>query len=97
MAHCRGRKISFSWQSEFHSRSAAGRSSVVPPTQVAEFASHMTRATVDWTLEVYGGALHGFTQTELAGAGVPGHDYDARADERSWRAMTELLGDVFGR
>jgi dienelactone hydrolase len=74
-----------------------GADPVVPPAQVTEFASHMTRATVDWTLEVYAGALHSFTHTELAGAGVPGHAYDARADERSWRAMTELLGDVFGR
>ena len=57
----------------------------------------MTRATVDWALEVYAGALHSFTHTELAGAGVPGNAYDARADERSWRATTELLGDVFGR
>ena len=57
----------------------------------------MTHASVDWTLEVYAGVLHSFTQTELAGAGVPGNAYDARADERSWRAMTELLGDVFGR
>jgi dienelactone hydrolase len=73
-----------------------GADPVVLPTQVTEFASHMTRATVDWALEVYAGALHSFTHTELAGAGVPGHAYDARADERSWRAMTELLGDVFG-
>jgi dienelactone hydrolase len=74
-----------------------GADPVVPPAQVTEFVSHMTRATVDWTLEVYAGAVHSFTHTELAGAGVPDHAYDARADQRSWRAMTELLGDVFGR
>jgi dienelactone hydrolase len=74
-----------------------GADPVVPPAQVTEFVSHMTRATVDWTLQVHAGALHAFTQTEVAGAGVPGHDYDARADERSWRAMTELLNDAFGR
>jgi dienelactone hydrolase len=74
-----------------------GADPVVPPTQVTEFVSHMTRANVDWTLEVYAGALHSFTLAELAGASVPGNAYDARADERSWRAMTELLGDVFGR
>lgn len=74
-----------------------GADPVVPPDQVTEFVNHMTRATVDWTLEVYAGAQHGFTQTELVGTAVPGVAYDARADERSWRAMTELLGDVFGR
>ena len=74
-----------------------GADPVVPPAQVTEFVNHMARATADWTLEVYANALHSFTQTELDGAGVPGHDYDAVADQRSWRAMTELLNDVFGR
>lgn len=74
-----------------------GADPVVPPAQVTEFVNCMTRATVDWTLEVYAGARHAFTQIELAGADDPQHAYDARADERSWRAMTALLSDVFGR
>jgi dienelactone hydrolase len=74
-----------------------GADAVVPPAQLTEFVSHMTRAGVDWTLEVYAGALHGFTQSELAELNVPNHAYDARADERSWRAMTGLLADVFRR
>ena len=74
-----------------------GADPVVPPAQVTEFVSHMIRANVDWTIEVYAGALHAFTQAELAGAGVPGHDYDANADRRSWRAMIAVLSDAFGR
>jgi dienelactone hydrolase len=74
-----------------------GADPIVPPGQVAEFVSHMTRSSVDWALEVYAGALHGFTNPELEGAEIPGHAYHAQADARSWRAMTGLLDEVFAR
>jgi len=73
-----------------------GADPVGPSAQVTEFVSQMSRANVDWTLEVYAGALHAFTQAELVGVEDPDHAYDARADKLSWRAMTELLADVFG-
>jgi dienelactone hydrolase len=57
----------------------------------------MSRAPVDWDLQVYAHALHGFTNPELADSPPPGHTYDAQADERSWRAMIALLGEVFHR
>jgi dienelactone hydrolase len=57
----------------------------------------MSRAPVDWDLQVYAHALHGFTNPELADSPPPGHIYDAQADERSWRAMIALLGEVFHR
>jgi dienelactone hydrolase len=69
----------------------------VPPAQVTEFVSHMSHTGVDWELQVYARALHGFTNPELDGAEIPGYGYSAEADERSWRAMTELLGEVFER
>ena len=74
-----------------------GADPLVPPAQVTEFVSHMSRATVDWELQVYARALHGFTNPELAAEAPPGHGYNAEADQRSWRAMTGLLGEVFGR
>ena len=74
-----------------------GADTLVPPAQVAEFVSHMSHAKVDWELQVYARALHGFTNPELAHAPPPGHGYDAEADARSWRAMTGLLAEVFAR
>jgi dienelactone hydrolase len=74
-----------------------GADPLVPPAQVTEFVSHMSRAPVDWELQVYARALHGFTNPELAASAPPGHGYDAQADERSRRAMIELLDEVFGR
>jgi dienelactone hydrolase len=74
-----------------------GADPLVPPTQVTEFVSHMISAKVDWELQVYANALHGFTNPELATAPPPGHGYSAEADGRSWRAMIGLLGEVFAR
>jgi dienelactone hydrolase len=74
-----------------------GADPLVSPAQVTEFVSHMNRAPVDWELQVYARALHGFTNPELARSAPHGHGYDAQADQRSRRAMIELLDEVFGR
>ena len=73
-----------------------GADPLVPPAQVTEFVSHMSRAPVDWELQVYAGVLHTFTNPELAVSPPPGHGYDARADQRSQRATVALLDEVFG-
>jgi dienelactone hydrolase len=74
-----------------------GADPLVPPAQVTEFVSHMSRAPVDWELQVYARVLHTFTNPELATSAPPGHGYDAAADARSRRATIELLDEVFGR
>lgn len=58
---------------------------------------HMSRAPVDWELQVYARALHGFTNPELADSAPHGHGYDPQADQRSRHAMIELLDEVFQR
>ena len=52
-------------------------------------------AGVDWRLNLYGGAKHSFTHPNAAAAGMPGLDYNHLAAERSWRAMLDLLDEVF--
>ena len=74
-----------------------GADPLVPPAQVTEFVSHMSRAPVDWELQVYARALHGFTNPELADSAPHGHGYDSQADARSWRAMTGLMDEVLAR
>lgn len=61
----------------------------VTPEDVRSFWDEMNEhASVDWTLHVYSGAPHGFTE--------PGTEaYDERADRRSWRAMMQLFEEVF--
>lgn len=55
----------------------------------------MNAAKVDWQLLSYGGAVHSFTDPN---ANVPGKmQYDRRTSERAFRAMHNLLTEVFQR
>ncbi|WP_439816784.1 dienelactone hydrolase family protein [Zavarzinia sp. CC-PAN008] len=52
-------------------------------------------AGADWQMIVYGGAGHSFTNVDVDALGIPGFAYDARTDERSWRAMREFFDEMF--
>lgn len=59
------------------------------------FESEMRAASVDWRMNLYGGAQHSFTDPAADGLAIPGLSYNAVADERSWRAMLDLFDEVF--
>jgi dienelactone hydrolase len=67
---------------------------IVPPDQRLAFEEEMRAGGVDWQLHLYGGVGHSFTNPEADGSN-PGMKYDQRSDERSWRAMLGLFGEVF--
>jgi dienelactone hydrolase len=67
---------------------------IIPAEQRLDFEQEMRAANVDWRMNIYGGAAHSFTNPEADGS-TPGIKYDQRADERSWRAMLDLFGEVF--
>jgi dienelactone hydrolase len=48
----------------------------------------------DWTLELYGGVGHSFTNVDAGLLGMPGIAYDKQADERSWASMLRLFGET---
>lgn len=52
-------------------------------------------AGVDWQINLYGGAKHSFTNKAADDAGIPEVGYDEVADQRSWRAMNQLLNELF--
>jgi dienelactone hydrolase len=59
------------------------------------FEQDMTAAGVtDWTLEVYGGVGHSFTNPAADALGMPGVGFDAKADARSWDAMLRLFDET---
>lgn len=55
-----------------------------PPEMAAELDRMLTEAGVDHTMEVYPGALHGWTQTDFP-------VYDEAAAERHWTELINLL------
>lgn len=61
----------------------------------ANFEEEMRKAKVDWQRNIYGGAVHGFTNPANGTNNSKGAAYNEKAAERSWEAMKLFLGDLF--
>lgn len=53
-------------------------------------------ANVDWQMIYYSGAVHSFTQPMAGDDNSKGAAYNEKADHRSWQAMKDFFGEVFG-
>lgn len=67
---------------------------IIPPDQRLAFEEEMRAAGVDWRMNLYGGAVHSFTNPTADGS-TPGIQYDELADKRSWRAMLDFFDEKF--
>jgi dienelactone hydrolase len=63
--------------------------------EVAGFEKEMRDANVDWQMNIYGGAVHSFTNPGADKFGIPGVGYNERADKRSWDAMRTFFTEIF--
>jgi len=68
----------------------------VPASQIQDFSARLSEAGIDWQLHLYGGVGHSFTNREIDAWNLPGFSHDENADRRSWAAMRQLLGELFG-
>lgn len=68
---------------------------MVKPEQVMTFADEMTQAKVDWQIDMYGHAMHAFTNPQANDPGF-GTVYDKKADARSWIAMKDFFAEILG-
>jgi dienelactone hydrolase len=68
---------------------------LIPPEQRLAFEEEMRAGGVDWRMNLYGGAVHSFTNPAADGSN-PVLAYDPKADARSWRAMLDLFTEKFG-
>lgn len=66
----------------------------VPEETVPAFAREMSARKADWQLIAYGNTVHGFANPA---ANMPeiGAVYDAKAERRSWQALTNFLAEIF--
>jgi dienelactone hydrolase len=67
----------------------------VPMTEVTAFIDEMKKAKVDYQLNVYGGAVHGFTNVAAGNDPTKGMAYNEPADKRSWAAMMAFFAEAF--
>jgi dienelactone hydrolase len=68
----------------------------IPPSQVLKFMDEMTKAAADFQVIIYSQTKHSFTEPKAAERGIDALAYNKSSDERSWRAMQDLFGEVFG-
>jgi dienelactone hydrolase len=71
----------------------------VPSEQVEAFKREMDAAGARYEVEVYEGALHGFTNPAATEAGKAGNmplGYDEAADNASWAKLSSMLSEAFG-
>jgi dienelactone hydrolase len=67
---------------------------LVPPAQVADFQSEMTKAGADWQLHTYGNTVHAFTNP-LASDFAAGYQFSPNANRRAWQATEDFLAEIF--
>jgi len=68
----------------------------VPLADTAAFAAEMQAAHADWEIDIYGGAMHGFTHRDAVGAAAKaGVQYNEDADRRSFARASTFLSEAF--
>lgn len=69
----------------------------VPMSDVVAFVDEMQSAGIDYEVNVYGDAMHGFTHADAAPGAMPGVAYHEPTDRRSFAAATVFFREVFAR
>lgn len=64
------------------------------PDDVVALAAELTERQADWQILAFGHTGHAFTNP-TAQAPEVGMQYNEKANDRSWRAMTDFLADLF--
>jgi dienelactone hydrolase len=67
----------------------------VKPGEIDTFHDQMREAKIDYQFVAYGGAVHSFTSPNADKANIPGVNYQAAADRRSWALMKHWFREAF--
>jgi dienelactone hydrolase len=67
----------------------------VKPADVAAFQNEMRANNIDWEMNIYGGAVHGFTDVSVGNDPKAGAAYNPKADRRSFQALVDLVNELF--
>jgi dienelactone hydrolase len=67
----------------------------VPDSEVADFVESMRRHKINYQLNIYGRAVHSFTNPNADKANLKGVAYNEQAAQRSWAELKIFLEEVF--
>jgi dienelactone hydrolase len=65
--------------------------------QVIAFQTEMRNARTDWQMNIYGNAVHSFTNPDSGSDPSKGIAYNKEADMRSWEAMKTFFNEIFNK
>lgn len=68
----------------------------VKKEDLTAFQEELRAAGADWQMTYYGNAVHSFTQKKAGTDNSKGAAYEERAARRSWEAMRDFFGEIFG-
>jgi dienelactone hydrolase len=74
-----------------------GDDTFISDKQVSAFQDEMRKAGVDWQMNIYGNAVHSFTNPDADNLNIKGIRYNKKADMRSWEALKIFFKEIFGR
>ena len=66
-----------------------------PMKQVEALMAEMKAAKVNYEVDLYGGAVHSFTEKDAGNDPSTGAAYNAQADARSWARMKAFFAEIF--
>jgi dienelactone hydrolase len=64
---------------------------------INKFSSALGTAGVDYEIDAYGGAVHGFSVPDADKRNMPGLKYNPLADARSWARMQRAFAEKLGK
>lgn len=67
----------------------------IPADRITAFKKALSDAGVDWEMNIYANAVHGFTNPYADGYGLDGVAYDEMADRRSWLRTLRFFDELF--
>ena len=67
----------------------------VKKEEVDAFVDEMKKGKVDWQLNQYSGAVHGFMEPGNGNDPSKGLAYNQQAAERAWKAMSDFFDEIF--
>lgn len=68
---------------------------VAPIKAIGDLEDEMRGGGVDYQINLYGGAVHSFTQPMAGNDPKTGNAYNPEADRRSWQAMKDFFAELF--
>jgi dienelactone hydrolase len=67
------------------------------PEAMQAYIAAMNASDIDWQMDIYGHAKHGFTNPGADKHGMPALGYNRHADLRSWEAMRQFFNEIFSK